>query len=110
MSKVQVVIEIDERDYGVIKITPRIGVGKDCILDNTYEAIRDGIVLPEKHGRIADIDDIHFIYAEEDNITGSGMNYDEICGYNEAIDYIKHKLKHHTPIILEAKDGETDAT
>ena len=26
------------------------------------------------------------IYAEEDNITGSGMSYDEICGYNDGID------------------------
>lgn len=26
------------------------------------------------------------IYAEDDNITGSGMSYDEMDGYNDAID------------------------
>lgn len=26
------------------------------------------------------------IYAEEDNITGYGMTYDEMCGYNAGID------------------------
>ena len=56
MSKVQVVIELDKRDYEVIKITPKIGVGRDCIPDNAYEAIRNGTVLPDNHGRIIDGD------------------------------------------------------
>lgn len=33
------------------------------------------------------------IYAEEDNITGSGMSYDEICGYNDGIDIAWNKIE-----------------
>ena len=32
------------------------------------------------------------IYAEEDNITGAGMSYDEICGYNDGIDIAWNKI------------------
>ena len=32
------------------------------------------------------------IYAEEDNITGSGMSYDEICGCNDGIDIAWNKI------------------
>ena len=32
------------------------------------------------------------IYAEEDNMTGSGMSYDEICGYNDGIDITWNKI------------------
>ena len=32
------------------------------------------------------------IYAEEDNISGSGMSYDEICGYNDGIDIAWNKI------------------
>ena len=32
------------------------------------------------------------IYAEEDNITGSGMSYNEICGYNDGIDIAWNKI------------------
>ena len=32
------------------------------------------------------------IYAEEDNLTGSGMSYDEICGYNDGIDIAWNKI------------------
>ena len=32
------------------------------------------------------------IYAEEDNMTGSGMSYDEICGYNDGIDIAWNKI------------------
>ena len=38
------------------------------------------------------------IYAEEDNITGSGMSYDEICGYNDGIDIAWNKID-QAPII-----------
>ena len=33
------------------------------------------------------------IYAEEDNITGSGMSYDELCGYNDGIDIAWNKIE-----------------
>ena len=32
------------------------------------------------------------IYAEEDNITGSEMSYNEICGYNDGIDITWNKI------------------
>ena len=38
------------------------------------------------------------IYAEEDNITGSRMSYDEICGYNDGIDIAWNKIDQATTI------------
>ena len=38
------------------------------------------------------------IYAEEDNMTGSRMSYDEICGYNDGIDITWNKID-QAPII-----------
>ena len=43
--------------------------------------------------RLIDVDRLNKpIYAEEDNITGSGMSYDEICGYNDGIDIAWNKI------------------
>ena len=43
--------------------------------------------------RLIDADRLNkLIYAEEDNITGSGMSYDEICGYNDGIDIAWNKI------------------
>ena len=37
--------------------------------------------------RLINVDDLNKpVYAEEDNITGSCMSYDEIVGYNDGID------------------------
>ena len=48
------------------------------------------------------------IYAEEDNITGSGMSYDEICGYNDGIDIAWNKIDQATTIdavpVVRCKD------
>ena len=49
--------------------------------------------------RLIDVDRLNKpIYAEEDNITGSGMSYDEICGYNDGIDIAWNKID-QAPII-----------
>ena len=55
------------------------------------------------------------IYAEEDNITGSGMSYDEICGYNDGIDIAWNKIEQAptidaVPVVRcrECKQGEID--
>lgn len=55
------------------------------------------------------------IYAEEDNITGSGMSYDEICGYNDGIDIAWNKIDQAPTIdavlVVRCKDckqGEVD--
>lgn len=43
--------------------------------------------------RLIDVDRLNKpIYAEEDNITGYGMSYDEICGYNDGIDIAWNKI------------------
>ena len=48
------------------------------------------------------------IYAEEDNITGSGMSYDEICGYNDGIDIAWNKIDQASTIdavpVVRCKD------
>ena len=44
--------------------------------------------------RLIDVDRLNKpIYAEEDNITGSGMSYDEICGYNDGIHIAWNKIE-----------------
>ena len=55
------------------------------------------------------------IYAEEDNITGYGMSYDEICGYNDGIDIAWNKIDQAPTIdavpVVRCKDckyGEVD--
>lgn len=55
------------------------------------------------------------IYAEEDNITGSGMSYDEICGYNDGIDIAWNKIDQAptidaVPVVRceDCKQGEID--
>lgn len=43
--------------------------------------------------RLIDADKLNKpIYAEEDNITGAGMSYDEMCGYNDGIDIAWNKI------------------
>ena len=56
------------------------------------------------------------IYAEEDNITGSGMSYDEICGYNDGIDIAWNKIDQAptidaVPVVLckDCKFGDWDS-
>lgn len=45
--------------------------------------------------RLIDADKIKKpIYAEEDNVTGFGMNYDEMCGYNDGIDAVFNAIRH----------------
>ena len=59
--------------------------------------------------RLIDVDRLNKpIYAEEDNITGSGMSYDEICGYNDEIDIAWNKIDQATTIdavqVVRCKD------
>ena len=54
------------------------------------ELLKKGLI---KKMRLIDADRLNKpIYAEEDNITGSGMSYDEICGYNDGIDIAWNKI------------------
>jgi hypothetical protein len=46
----KIVINISEKDYKYIKEIPSIGVGSNCVLDNAYDAIRNGEILDESEG------------------------------------------------------------
>lgn len=47
----KIVINISKEDYKYIKELPSIGVGTgNCVLDNAYDAIRNGEILDESEG------------------------------------------------------------
>ena len=55
--------------------------------------------------RLIDVDKlIKPIYAEDDNITGSGMSYDEMDGYNDAIDMMWNYIQ-SAPTIKDIEDS-----
>ena len=86
----KLVIEISKSDYEYIKKLDRIGVG-ECLIDNVYEGIRKGIVLPEGHGRLIDADDIDYIADFMGNWTS------------------EERIKNTSPTIIEADGGGEDA-
>lgn len=47
----KIVINISEEDYKYIKELPSMGVGTDCVLDNAYDAIRNGEILGESEDK-----------------------------------------------------------
>lgn len=85
----KLVIEISKSDYEYIKKLDRIGVG-ECLIDNVYEGIRKGIVLPEGHGRLIDADDIDYIADFMGNWTS------------------EERIKNTSPTIIEADGGGED--
>ena len=63
-------------------------------------AIANGTILPKGHGDLIDRSCIcKAIYASEDNLTGSGMTYDEMDIYNDGIDSMWDKLQNAIPVI-----------
>ena len=77
------------------------------------ELLKKGLI---KKMRLIDADRLNKpLYAEEDNITGSGMSYDEICGYNDGIDIAWNKIDQAptidaVPVVRckDCKQGEVD--
>lgn len=100
-----VVIEISEDEYEWVKRANRQTTPLDrfCV-----KAIANGTPLPEHHGDLVDRSCIcKAIYASEDNLTGSGMTYDEMDIYNDGIDSMWDKLQNATPVIkAERSDNE----
>lgn len=57
--------------------------------------------------RLIDVDALNKpIYAEEDNITGSNMSYDEMIGYNDGIDDTWAEIMQAPTIDAKLKKGE----
>lgn len=57
--------------------------------------------------RLINVDDLKKpVYAEEDNITGSCMSYDEIVGYNDGIDDAWAEIMRAPIIDTESKKEE----
>lgn len=101
MAKIQLVVEIEERYYEIIKNDVERGMDyMPCVL------IANGTPLPKGHGDLIDKSKIYkAIPAEEDNCTGMGMSLDERDGYNEGID-VMYSLVQDEPTIIEAdKEG-----
>ena len=69
--------------------------------------IKEGAVLPEKHGKLVDVSEIHkAIPAEEDNITGAGMIYEEMDAYNDGINTMFSIIQGATPILEATECGD----
>lgn len=97
----QIVIEIPEVIYGIVKETePRME--PTDFMGIVVNAIANGTPLPKGHGDLIDRSKIYkAIPAEEDNCTGMGMSYDEMDAYNEGIDAM-YRLVKGAPTIIEA--------
>ena len=98
----KIVIEIEDYDREWIANGYHI---PDEINSKIVDAIIIGTPLPKGHGDLVDRNCIRkAIYAEEDNLTGSGMTYDEMDFYNEGIDSMWNKLQNADPIIKADKE------
>lgn len=97
----KIVIDIGEDYYRIIKHDVEHGMDYlPCIL------IANGKPLPKGHGDLIDRSKIYkAIPAEEDNVTGQGMTYEEMDAYNDGIDAMYSLVRGAKPII-EADKGE----
>lgn len=76
-------------------------------LDMLTEAFLNGTPLPKGYGDLVDKSKIiKAIPAEEDNCTGMGMTYDEMCAYNDGIDAMYDLVQGAKPIIEADKESE----
>lgn len=100
METVEVVIRIPKELYKVYKGRPPM-LG-DAGIDMIAQSIANGTLLPKNHGRLVDADKISRVnYAEEDNLTGYGMTYDEMGAYNDGINDM-YRLVKNAPTVIEA--------
>ena len=74
MSKIQLVIEIDEEEYHEIKID---NISYNSALRG-LKSIQRGTPLPKGHGRIGDIDELMDIIGLKDNEEYRAYNYGEV--------------------------------
>lgn len=60
----QIVIDIDEKDYNFIQ---EVDESNYSVTTNLYKAVYEGIILPKGHGRLIDADRLktHFVGTEQ---------------------------------------------
>ena len=101
METVEVVIRLSKFMYN--------NVVNYLLCGNLASAIREGTVLPKGHGRLVDADKISRVnYAEEDNLTGYGMTYDEMGAYNDGINDMYRRVKNAPTVIEVDKEVENE--
>lgn len=103
----KIVIDIDENVFTRLFDN---GIEDYAIVNDDLYAIAKSIryctPLPEHHGDLIDKSKIHkAIPAEDDNITGMGMTYDEMNAYNDGIDSM-YSLVENAKSIIPADKGE----
>ena len=103
----QIVIDVPDEDYKRIKDMPD---AFNSLTSRAYKSIKNGTPLPKGHGRLVDADKISRVnYAEEDNLTGYGMTYDEMGAYNDGINDMYRRVK-NAPTVIEAdKEAENES-
>ena len=93
----KLVIDISKSDYEYIKKLSKTGVG-ECLIDNVYEGIRKGIVLPKGHGKIGDIDAIILEFSKSKAMT--------ITEKMKALNILWHAWKNMCLVEADMEDGE----
>ena len=83
----KIVIEIPEQKYKWIEDNPQVYISE---LD---EAVRNGIPLPKRHGRLID-------YGYVVDAIDDWINAEEYC-YSNATDYLRNRIR-NVPTIIEA--------
>ena len=74
-------------------------------IDEIFDAIANGTPLPKGHGDLIDRSKIYkAIPAEEDNVTGQGMTYEEMDAYNDGINAMYSVIQGATTIIEADKE------
>lgn len=107
MTDIELVIKIPEKIYESSK--------RECeenpklIIDTFTYAIGTGTPLPKGHGDLIDKSKIYkAIPAEEDNLTGAGMTFEEMDAYNDGIDSMYSLVKGARPIIEADKENRNE--
>ena len=99
---IQIVINIPKSTY--THLCNGKSIGASLLIEN---AIKNGTPLPKGYGDLIDKSKIYkAIPAEEDNCTGMGMTYDEMCAYNDGIDAMYNLVQNAKPIIEADKEKE----
>ena len=92
----QIVINISENDYETIK---RGGMA------DVFENIADGIVLPQSHGRLGDLDEL--IYRMKERNDDNGGEPLNMCDRGYDLAY-RHMLKEIEDLSLKVPASEKD--
>ena len=106
MADIELVIKMPEEIYKNIQ-GEKFWLDSGLTLSNAYDFIKNGTVLPKGHGDLIDRSKIYkAIPAEEDNVTGQGMTYEEMDAYNGGINAMYSVIQGVTTIIEADKESE----